>query len=81
MLRRLHQPDVLGQVLGAGAVRSVEPPREADGPLHERRLQRVAGRVVGRPGVAPLAVFGLILPGEDEGLGVEAVLQGVHLRA
>ncbi len=70
--------DALGQANGLHGDGAVELPGEGDGPLQQRLLVLVAGPVLGPPGVEASAIGGVILAGQDDGLSVQAVLQGIH---
>ncbi len=74
----LRQPDALGRVRRLDGDGAVELPGEGDGPLQQRLLLGIAGLVLGPPGVEAGAIGGLVLAGQDDGLGVQAVLQGIH---
>jgi hypothetical protein len=74
----LFEREASGQVRGLGTVGPIELPGEAGSLLEDGLLQRIAGREVGPPGFEAGPERGLVLAGQDQGLGVESMLDRIH---
>src|SRR5262249_53596452 len=72
--------DDAGQAGRLRALGAVELPGDRHGALDQGLLDVVAGLEVGDPGVEPALVLLGVLAGEDEELGLEAVLEGIEPR-